>query len=256
MRCHVYDLPTQLHSPLIRFMLLSDLHQAELYFHAGHLLPQSSAAEKETQQDVWSSSSDTKPASMAGRETADSRSGARDGSDLTDMTLSDALPASRGISASTSTESEEESQAASTQSDPSTVLASSVATPPAVLQKPERRPPQPEQVSPEEPSAPGAGRGTRRRAIGKHSSHEPWESAAALQALYGRPAASAKPSKPAGIQKRQPAVIPHVAALGALVGALARASELDQALQLYKQVSLLAVAWHNMCARLVCAVDA
>ncbi len=32
-------------------------------------------------------------------------------------------------------------------------------------------------------------------------------------------------------------MIPHVAALGALVGALARASELDQALQLYKQVS-------------------
>lgn len=50
-------------------------------------------------------------------------------------------------------------------------------------------------------------------------------------------AAQSKPAAPAGDLKKQPTVIPHVAALGALVGALARASELDQALQLYKQAS-------------------
>ena len=50
-------------------------------------------------------------------------------------------------------------------------------------------------------------------------------------------AAHSKPAAAAGDHKKQPSVIPHVAALGALVGALARASELDQALQLYKQAS-------------------
>jgi pentatricopeptide repeat protein len=43
--------------------------------------------------------------------------------------------------------------------------------------------------------------------------------------------------KPAAVTKKgQTTVIPHMAAVGALVGALARANELDQALQLYKQV--------------------
>ena len=190
---------------------------------------------------MWSSS-DSQPASMTGREAANRRSGACDGSDVTEVILSDATPASKEVSACTSAEVVEGSQAASTQSDSLTVSEGSTASSPAMLHKPVRRTPQPEQLSPEVPSAPAAGTGTHQRVTNKAPSPFARKSAAALQATYHRSTGSAKPSRPAGIQKRQPAVIPHVAALGALVGALARASELDPALQLYKQVSPLAVA--------------
>jgi pentatricopeptide repeat protein len=39
-----------------------------------------------------------------------------------------------------------------------------------------------------------------------------------------------------GNSERQTMVIPHIAALGALVGALARANDVDKALELYAQV--------------------
>lgn len=40
-------------------------------------------------------------------------------------------------------------------------------------------------------------------------------------------------------QKGQPILIPHIAAVGALVGALARSGDLNTALELYAQVPLL-----------------
>ena len=63
-------------------------------------------------------------------------------------------------------------------------------------------------------------------------------SEATQQSRAGPSLAASQPKllKPAAMKKRQPTVIPHMAAVGALVGALARANELDQALQLYKQV--------------------
>jgi hypothetical protein len=63
-------------------------------------------------------------------------------------------------------------------------------------------------------------------------------SEATQQSRAGTTLPSSRPNclKPAAMNKRQPTVIPHMAAVGALVGALARANELDQALQLYKQV--------------------
>lgn len=63
-------------------------------------------------------------------------------------------------------------------------------------------------------------------------------SEATQQSRAGTTLPSSQPNslKPAAMNKRQPTVIPHMAAVGALVGALARANELDQALQLYKQV--------------------
>ena len=64
-------------------------------------------------------------------------------------------------------------------------------------------------------------------------------------------AAWSKPAAAAGDHRKQPTVIPHVAALGALVGALARASELDQALQLYKQASQKLITC-SLCARHDC----
>ena len=63
-------------------------------------------------------------------------------------------------------------------------------------------------------------------------------SEATQQSRAGTSLAASQPNrlKPAAMNKRKPTVIPHMAAVGALVGALARANELDQALQLYKQV--------------------
>ena len=211
---------------------------AEKDLHAGHLLPQSCAAGEDTQQqDAWSSSSETLLVSAASKPSGDSRSTAHDSNDLADMVLSDAPPNLAKLPASSSAELSKKTQAASTQSDPLTAAKASAMSLPAVLRKPERRALQPEQSLPEVPSAPGAGRGAHQRAVDRPSSPKIWEITAASQTPHGLPAAPAKLSKLAGIQKRQPAVIPHVAALGALVGALARASELDQALQLYKQVS-------------------
>ena len=210
-----------------------------MYHHAGHLLPQSSAAGEDTQQqDVWSSSPETQSVSAASKPFSGSGSIARDSSGLADMVMSDAHPLLEKLSASTSAELSEESRAASTQSDPLTVSEASAASLPAVLRRPERRTLQPEQSSPKVPSAPGAGRGAHHTAVSKPSSPRMWEPAAAPQSSDGLPTAPSKPSRLAVGQKRQPAVIPYVAALGALVGALARASELDKALQLYKQVSL------------------
>jgi hypothetical protein len=47
-----------------------------------------------------------------------------------------------------------------------------------------------------------------------------------------------KPSQHVVKQKGQPILIPHIAAVGALVGALARSGDLDTALELYAQVFL------------------
>lgn len=222
---------------LTQFCQPSVQWQAEVYSHAGHLLPQTSAAEKDTQQDLWSSTSHEQPASAAGSAHATSRNTAHDSSDLANMRLSDARPMLGVVSAGTSMESMEDSHAVSTASDPPTIPEASAVSSPAVLQKPERRTPRFEQLSPEFPSAAGAARGAHQRAVGERLTPVTLESAAASQSPSALPAASLKPPRPAGIHKKQPAVIPHIAALGALVGALARASELDKALQLYKQVS-------------------
>ncbi len=211
---------------------------AKVGHHAGHLLPHSSAAGEETQQPgVWSSSSETQSISVASKPSSDSRSTAHDSSDLADMLLSDAPSTRERLSASASAELSEESRAASLQSDPLTIPDTSAVSSPAMLRKPERKSLHPDQSLPEVPSAPGGGRGAHHGAVDRPCSPKMWNITAASQTPYGPPAAPANPSRLAGIQKRQPAVIPHVAALGALVGALARASELDQALQLYKQVS-------------------
>ena len=145
------------------------------------------------------------------------------------------------VSAGTSTESLKDSHAVSTESDPLTTPEASKVSSPAVLQKPERRTPRSEPLAPEFPSASRAVRGAHQRGAGEHLTPVTSGSSAASQSLSALPAASAKPPKLAGIHKKQPVVIPHVAALGALVGALARASELDKALQLYKQVSSSAI---------------
>ncbi len=50
-----------------------------------------------------------------------------------------------------------------------------------------------------------------------------------------------KPSQHVVKQKGQPILIPHIAAVGALVGALARSGDLDTALELYAQVLFFSI---------------
>ena len=209
-------------------------------FAAGHLLPQRSAAGEESRHD-WSSSADTQTSSVAGMVSAESRNADHGSSDLAGVDMSAALPALQKPTASTSAEQPGKSRAADLQPDALLSAETIAVSPLLVLQKPERRTLKPEHLSAQEHSASAPSRGPQQRAVDRPVTPEKRESAASSGTPYVRPPPLARKSTPAGSQKRQPPVIPHVAALGALVGALARASELDQALQLYKQVRSTAI---------------
>ena len=212
-------------------------------------MPQSAAAEPKTQQDAWSSSAtadaaNSDAATSDGSASFDSSEMVHAGMDAIHLVMSEALPTPEDLSmeqrrASSSASSIHDDTTASPSKDDLTITANSAVSSLVIQPKPARRIPPPDQPSPavsgirEEKRGPQSYPVTNkvlaspRRRVSTGTKPAPFDCLAVLN----------KQSKPTGIQKKQPTVIPHVAALGALVGALARASELDQALQLYKQVS-------------------
>ena len=212
-------------------------------------MPQSAAAEPKIQQDAWSTSATADAASSDaatsdGSASFDSTEAAHAGMDTVRLVMSGPLPTpedpraeQRPISSSASSILDDTT--ASPSADDLPVAANSAVSSPPIQPKPARRIPSPVQPSPAVSGIREEKRGLQnhpvtnevlaspRRQVGTGTKPASFDGLAVLN----------KQSKPTGSQKKQPTVIPHVAALGALVGALARASDIDQALLLYKQVS-------------------
>ena len=224
------------------------------YWYAGSLLPSSSQGAQDRQSSSWSSTSGSGAANDNSSTCSNSADKSQDGSQALHVGIADPQTDCDDSEASPAAGPVEAVDAASTGITPQLpaqplelvrpkparadsvrnagsdiVLHRGVSTSPSVQSSTPQRVPQ------------GAWKG----APGRPSTYTDGKMQQHDRAAWSKPAAAA------GDHRKQPTVIPHVAALGALVGALARASELDQALQLYKQARHKLLTC-SLCARHDC----
>ena len=213
-------------------------------------MPSSSAALQKDLKDAWSFSGNVDTTKDPDARDVSVETPHTDSSDL-HLIMSDAPPAPADSSDGYSMPC---GQQEGISEDADSKLPAETAAPPLTLMrpKPTRRIAAPEAPAEKSPQASLKFAAAGESAHWRNGAHQGLSNSrqglSAATATAGRDGTSPQHARgaqqpqaaPVGIQKRQPAVIPHVAALGALVGALARASDLDEALQLYKQVCCLA----------------
>ena len=210
------------------------------YWYAGSLLPSSSQGAQNGQSSSWSSASGSGAGNDNSSTCSDSADKSQDGSQALHVVMTDSKIHSDDGEASLAAGPVEAVDAASTGITPQ-----SPAQPLELVRPKPARVESVRNAGSDTVSHRGVSTSTRVQSSTPQGVPQgPWKGAPSRPSAHtdGKlqqhdRAAWSKPAAAAGDHKKQPTVIPHVAALGALVGALARASELDQALQLYKQAS-------------------